>query len=383
MMDYPFNFEKIKGIFLERINRFIVKVKIGKKETLAYLPNPGRLWELLLKGRELILVPQKSKSKLPYVVLGCRKNSSYVLLHTHLTNKVITKLIEEGRLEQYKDFEILEIEPRYYDNQRFDLLLKSLSTGERRFLEIKTCTLFGKKIAMFPDAETKRGKRHLLELAKLSDKGFKAEVLFVIMNPEIEYFLPAYHIDYEFSKTLFEVKDKISIKAIAIDWDENFVYVKSIKPVKIPYDLLRSEMLDSGAYLLVLKLDKNMVLKLGNKERFLLSGYYVYVGSAMKNLLNRVRRHLRNTKNLRWHIDHLRMNAKLITPILIRSSEKLECLIAEDLERISMAKVSDFGCSDCKCEAHLFYFKENPLSYPDFQDILIKYRIDRLCSYLT
>lgn len=383
MMEYPFNFEKIRGVFLERISRFTIKVKIGRKETLAYLPNPGRLWELLLKGRELILVPQKSKGRLPYVVLGCRRNSSYVLLHTHLTNKVITKLIEEGRLEQYKDHVILKTEPSYHNNQRFDLLLKNPFTGKKRFLEIKTCTLFGKKIAMFPDAETKRGKRHLLELAKLSDKGFKTEVLFVIMNQEVEYFLPAYHIDYEFSKAFFEVKDKVSLQAIAIDWDEEFVYVKNIKPVKIPYDLLEKEMVDSGAYLLILELNRNTAFKLGNKERVLLSGYYVYVGSAMRNLLNRVKRHQRKTKKLRWHIDHLTRNAKVITFILIRSSEKLECLIADDLMKIAKFRVYNFGCSDCKCETHLFYFSDNPLKCSAFQDLIIKYRIDRLCSYLV
>lgn len=383
MMDYPFNFEKIRGIFLERINRFIIQVKIGRKETLAYLPNPGRLWELLLRGREVILVPQKNKSRLPYVVLGCRRNSSYVLLHTHLTNKVIAKLIEEGRLEQYKEHMILKTEPSSHNNQRFDLLLKDISTGEKKFLEIKTCTLFGEKIAMFPDAETKRGKRHLLALAKLSDEGFKTEVLFVIMNPEIEYFLPAYHIDYEFSKAFFEVKDKVSLKAIAIDWDENFVYVKNIKPVEIPYDLLKKEMVEAGAYLLILELDKNIVLKLGDKERALSSGYYVYVGSAMRNLLNRIKRHQRKTKKLRWHIDHLTEKAKTITPILIRSSERLECSIADDLAKIAKFRVYNFGCSDCKCETHLFYFSDNPLKCSAFQDLLIKYRIDRLCSYLV
>lgn len=381
-IDYPFNFQKVKGIFLERINRFTVKIKVNAKETFAHLPNSGRLWELLTKGAELLLVPQKDKHKLPYIVLGCKKDDFYVLLHTHLTNKIVTKLIEEKKINEYKDFVVFKKEPTFYDYGRFDLLLTNPVTGEKRYLEIKTCTLFGQRMAMFPDAETERGKRHLLKLAELFEKGLKTEMLFVIMNPKIEYFLPAYHIDYKFSKTLLEVKDKVSIKAITIEWDKDFTYVKEVKPVKIPYEILEKEMKNSGAYLLVLKLDNPLILNLKKKEFRLTSGFYVYVGSALNNLSQRVKRHLKKFKKVRWHIDYLTNKCDRVISILIRTSQKIECLIAQDLRKIAKEEISNFGCSDCKCNSHLFYFHKNPLELREFQELIIKYRIDRLCSYL-
>ena len=381
-MDYPFTFPKIKGVFLERLNRFVIKAKIENQEVLAYLPNPGRLWELLLKNTELLLVKNKNTTKLPYTVLACKKGNQYILLHTHLTNKIIKALIKERKLDLFKDFEVLEEEP-VYNNSRFDLLLKNRKTKEIQYLEIKTCTLFGKEIAMFPDAETKRGTKHLLKLQEISKNGGKTGILFVIMNPDIKYFLPAYHIDLEFTKALLKVKEFVNIKAITLKWDETFSYVTAIKEVEIPFSLLETEAQDKGAYLLVLELKKETHIVISKKNWFLKPGFYVYVGSAMKNLNSRIKRHLRKNKKKRWHIDYLIEKTASIKAIPIRASKKLECEIAQSLSKIAEETVLNFGCSDCNCRTHLFYFSKNPLNEEKFQKLLLFYRIDRLCSYLS
>lgn len=381
-IEYPFKFKKIRAVFLERINRFVVKVKIRKKEELAYLPNPGRLWELLLPKRWLLIFKNKNTSKLPYTVLACEKDSNYILLHTHLTNKVVKKLIEENKLDFLRSYKILKEEFKL-NFSRFDLALENKNTLEKLILEIKTCTLFGKDIAMFPDAETKRGTRHILELAKLENKGIKGGVLFVVMNPDIKYFLPAYHIDYQFFKTLMEAKDKIEIKAIALKWDKSFTYVKEIKELQIPFDFLE-KIEDKGAYLLVFGLKNKERLKVGNLgERIFEKGFYVYVGSAMNNLTKRINRHLRKNKKLKWHIDYLISKAKDLKIIPVRSFEKLECEIAKELFLISQKIIPGFGASDCKCKSHLFYFSENPFKKEEFQRLIVEFRINRINHVFT
>ena len=70
------------------------------------------------------------------------------------------------------------------------------------FLEVKSCTLVGKKVAMFPDAITERGARHLRELADLSRNGSKTAVLFIVHWPLAEVFMPDYHTDLNFTRTL-------------------------------------------------------------------------------------------------------------------------------------------------------------------------------------
>jgi len=381
-IDYPFNFEKIKATFLKRINRFVVKIKIKEKEELAYLPNPGRLWELLLPGKSLLVFKNKNTSKLPYTILACEKDSNYILLHTHLTNKIIKKLIEEERIHFWKDYKVLREEARF-DSSRFDLILENKRTFRKLVLEIKTCTLFGKEIAMFPDAETKRGTGHILKLAELGEKNLKGGILFVIMNPEIKYFLPAYHIDYQFSKVLIEAKDKIEIRAIALKWDESFTYVKEVKELQIPFDFL-GKIEDKGIYLLVFKIKNKEKLKIGNLgERIFKKGFYVYVGSAMNSLSKRINRHLRKNKKLKWHIDYLLQKGENLKAIPIRSFEKRECEIAKELSLISQKIIPDFGASDCKCNSHLFYFSYNPLEKEEFQKLIIEYRIDKINHVFT
>ncbi len=376
-LKYPFVFEKIRARFLKRINRFVVRAELKNQEVLAYLPNPGRLWELLLPGRTLLLFRNNSASKIPYTVLACKKDSNFVLLHTHLTNKIIKKLIEEGKIEHLKDFRVLKEEVSL-GSSRFDLLLERKDSSGKKILEIKTCTLFGKEIAMFPDAETKRGTRHILELRKIQKEGLEGEILFVVMNPQIKYFLPAYHIDYEFSKALIEAKGELEIKAITLKWDKTFTQVEEIRELQIPFDFL-NKIEDKGAYLLVFELKAKEKIKIGSLgERIFEKGFYVYVGSGMKNLTKRVKRHLRKRKTLKWHIDFLLLKASNLKPVIIRSFERLECTIAKELSLISDKVISGFGASDCRCQSHLFYFSQNPLERENFQDLLVKYRIDRI-----
>ncbi|HAA83930.1 MULTISPECIES: DNA/RNA nuclease SfsA [Thermodesulfobacterium] len=385
-MKYPFLFPKISAIFIERVNRFVVKIKIkdglsGSTYDFAYLPNPGRLWELLLEGTELLVFPNPKNSKLPYTVLACKKRENYVLLHTHLTNHIVSTLIGEEKIPFYKNFQVEKKEP-ISGKGRFDLLLKNLRSQEKILLEIKTCTLFGEKIAMFPDAETKRGQRHLVELLELSKKGYQTEMLFVVMNPEVKYFLPAYHIDFNFSSWFLKLKEKINLRAISLTWDSTFTEVTRINLVDIPFDLLEQELKDQGAYLLVFRIAQPVNLVINQKTFFIKPGFYIYVGSAMQGLAARIKRHLRKNKKFHWHIDYLLTYAHSIVPIPIRSSEKIECALASDVGKLSEGFVPGFGATDCKCFSHLFYFSCSPFQNSDFHELIIKYRIDRLCSYL-
>ncbi len=122
---------------------------------------------------------------------------------------------------------------------------------------------------------------------------------------------------------------------------------------------LRKKEINKGSYCLIIKLDKNSEIKVGKLGTFIFDkGYYVYVGSAMNSLSARVERHLRKKKKMYWHVDYLLKKAKVLDVVEIRSTKKLECFIAERIDKISDGVVVGFGCSDCKCESHLFYFRK-------------------------
>ena len=160
----------LKARFIGRPNRFLVTCNLDGKSVEAYLPNPGRLWELLLPGRTLYLVqnpPDPSKST-AFTALAVEQEGTPILLHTHLTNDVVAHLLAAGRLPGFEKASLIRREAAVGGN-RYDFLLEK--DGGKFFLEVKSCTLFGGRIAMFPDAVTDRGRRHLEHLAQLRPAG--------------------------------------------------------------------------------------------------------------------------------------------------------------------------------------------------------------------
>lgn len=378
MLSYPFKNPKISGRLVRRLNRFVVEVELEGRRIEAYLANPGRLWELLLPGTELLLNPSQPGRKIPYTVLACRKDGLSILLHTHLTNKIVRSLIDENRLAAFRDYRVIKEEPAC-GRQRFDLLLEQRQTGLSYYLEVKSTTLFAGRLAMFPDAVTGRGAEHLNKLSELSAKGIKSGCLFVVMNPLVDYFMPAYHIDYSFAGTFLSVKSSVQLQAVAIGFDPGFTTVDSVKALEIPFNFLEKELQDRGVYLLLIRIAGTKTIAVGGQgEISFKEGYYVYAGSAMNSLSKRINRHRRRIKKKRWHIDYLTAEAKVITPIAIITGEDLECECAAAVKKLSDYQVAGFGSSDCSCPAHLFYFSGNPLQNHAFIDLIQYYRIQRL-----
>ena len=111
-----------------------------------------------------------------------------------------------------------------------------------------------------------------------------------------------------------------------------------------------------GCYCLVIELDADKKLKIGSRMKIdFKKGCYVYIGSAMNNLESRVKRHLSSKKKLHWHVDYLLKHSQ-ITEVIYNLDKKVECDLSRKL-MINNEYVQDFGCSDCECESHLYYFK--------------------------
>ena len=113
-----------------------------------------------------------------------------------------------------------------------------------------------------------------------------------------------------------------------------------------------------GCYCLIISLDDEKTIKIGKKlgKITFTKGHYVYVGSAMNSLTARINRHLSDEKKLHWHIDYLLKNAEITDVIYNESDKKIECELSQCLaERADGTQ--GFGCSDCNCESHLYYFK--------------------------
>lgn len=113
-----------------------------------------------------------------------------------------------------------------------------------------------------------------------------------------------------------------------------------------------------GCYCLVISLDDEKTIEIGKKlgKITFKKGHYVYVGSAMNSLTERVSRHLSDEKKLHWHIDYLLENAQITDVIYNESDKKIECELSQFLAGKNSG-IMGFGCSDCNCESHLYHFK--------------------------
>ncbi|ALM75144.1 GIY-YIG nuclease family protein [Thermococcus barophilus] len=114
-----------------------------------------------------------------------------------------------------------------------------------------------------------------------------------------------------------------------------------------------------GSYFLVIKVERDMIVRTKRKEFPLKAGYYVYVGSAMNSLEKRVERHFRKDKKLHWHVDFLLKEAKLLRAYLIPSDAKIEEELSMEVSKFGKP-IEGFGASDLRIGSNLHYFKDEP-----------------------
>lgn len=209
---------------------------------------------------------------------------------------------------------------------------------------------------MFPDAPSIRAVRHLEELALLAERGeYRCRVLFVISNPQAERFVPGIHTDPDFAAALKGAAGKIDLQAAVVACDAEG-FVRLVKE-SIPIDLAPAEaaLADSGAYLLQLSLGSARRVTVGALGNIRFEpGEYIYVGSAMANLKQRVARHLHRRKKFHWHIDYLTDAADQVEAYPIRTLKRIECELARDISELAENSVAGFGSSDCSCRSHLY-----------------------------
>lgn len=361
-----------RATFIKRLNRFTVVCQINGQEIQAYLPNPGRLWEILIPGKTVYL--KKQEKGLPFILWAAERQGQIMCLDTQYTNEVAKTLIESGAI---KDLEGYLIKGREYkiNGHRIDFLLTN--GVHDLILEVKSCTLFHDSIAMFPDAVTLRGRKHLEILSKRN-----GAIVFIVHNPQARYFLPDFHTDPDFSQILSKFRDALLIKPISIRWKEDMTF-EFVDELFIPWYIYDSESSDKGSYMLCGKLGDVKTLQVGKLGMLTFKpGYYLYVGSAMNSLSARIKRHMRVRKSLKWHIDYIVPHFKDFIAIPVRSSEPLECSLSQALGSIADDYVPNFGCSDCNCDSHLYWFAENPFKSEEFVDVILDFRIGRLNKLL-
>lgn len=191
----------ICGTFLERPNRFTIIFEHDGKHESAHLRDPGRLKELLIPGVKVLLKPvdYSSHRKTKFDVIAADHKGMLVLINSGLHSELATELIENHLIDELICFKIDKKEYSY-GRSRIDFLLSGNS--KKMLLEVKGCTLVHEGHALFPDAPTFRGRKHLMELIKARKEGYHAAVLFLVLREDAIVFSANIGTDPEFSSTL-------------------------------------------------------------------------------------------------------------------------------------------------------------------------------------
>jgi len=196
----------VEGMFLERPNRYLARVEIDGKETLAHVPDPGRLPGLLLENRKIMLVYQPSeKRKTDYTLVLVKHGSTWVSVFPAFANSLVSNALIEETLPFLNGYSSFKSEVKA-GNSRFDFYLNF--SKKEAYVEVKSVSLVEDGIGKFPDAPTKRGIKHVQELIEFSEKGYRAAVLFVSQRQDTQSITCNDTIDPVFGKWLRKAKNK-------------------------------------------------------------------------------------------------------------------------------------------------------------------------------
>jgi len=189
-----------RAVFLQRPNRFLLFARRSSGETAAvHVADPGRLKELLYPGNSLLITPAPagSKRKTRWSLLGAEDSTGWILVNTSIHRKVSENLLLSpfspmGKISRLK----AEVKAPS-GGSRFDFLL-----DDSIWVEVKGCTLRRNGIAMFPDAPTVRGRKHILELTEMASTGLRTAVVFLVFVRDVSCFVPNRETDPDFTSAL-------------------------------------------------------------------------------------------------------------------------------------------------------------------------------------
>ena len=208
------NFENklIPGRLINRYKRFFVDVKINDKKITAHCPNTGSMYGLLKKGNKVWVTKSDNPNrKLKYTLQIIEDKKSKVGVNTHLTNKIVHHALKNNLIKEFDKKIEIKPETKFGKNTRFDFLITQQKF--KAFIEVKNVTLSRiKNLAEFPDAITSRGLKHINELLKASNMGYKIFILYLIQRNDCKLFKIAEDVDPEYSNSLVKaVKKKLNI----------------------------------------------------------------------------------------------------------------------------------------------------------------------------
>ena len=220
----------VQGIFIKRVNRFIAHVFINHVEHVVHVKNTGRCRELLLPGVVVILEPaQNPERKTKFSLIAVYKGETLINMDSQVPNHVVVEGLQAGLISEISGALAIRKEVTY-GNSRFDIYFEN--DQGKNFIEVKGVTLEEEGIAMFPDAPTVRGTKHVYEMIKAVQAGYGGYIFLLIQMKGVQCFKPNIKMDEEFAVAL-TLAQKSGVTVLAYDSivTENEIVVGAPVPI--------------------------------------------------------------------------------------------------------------------------------------------------------
>ena len=193
-----------KAKFIRRVNRFVAEVSLNGETEVVHVKNTGRGRELLIPGCEVWLTaPGTPDRKTKYDLVAVRKSDGVLYnIDSQAPNKVVKEWLDK------QDY--TKVIPEYtYGDSRIDFYMEKVDSDgkiEKYLMEVKGCTLEIDGIGYFPDAPTERGVKHIRELIKAREAGYRTALAFVIQMAGVSEVRPYIDMQPEFGEAMEDAK---------------------------------------------------------------------------------------------------------------------------------------------------------------------------------
>ncbi|MFA5537042.1 MAG: DNA/RNA nuclease SfsA [Bacillota bacterium] len=201
-----------EAIFLNRPNRFIANIQLDGRTEICHVKNTGRCKELLLPGAKIYVQQAANPNrKTKYSLISVYKGDQLVNIDSQAPNKVFAEWLAKGGLGE----ELTQIKAEYnFLDSRLDFYAETPKA--KILIETKGVTLEEDGVALFPDAPTERGVKHLETLINSLSLGYRAYAVFVIQMKGVSLFSPNGKTHPAFAHTLKTAQEK-GVNILALD----------------------------------------------------------------------------------------------------------------------------------------------------------------------
>ena len=219
-----------QATFLSRPNRFIAHIEIDGKQEVCHVKNTGRCKELLTDNATIFVQEFDNPSrKTKYDLIGVLKGDRMINMDSQIPNKVFREWAENSGY--FGDITLLKGE-KTFENSRFDFYIET--EKDKIFVEVKGVTLEEDGVVLFPDAPTERGVKHINELCRCVEEGYRAYIFFIIQMDNVKYFTPNRRTHPAFADTLKNAQQKgVNIVALDCKVTENSIVADKFVEIRL------------------------------------------------------------------------------------------------------------------------------------------------------